>query len=86
MLFDVLDNVFLLHFALEPAERAFDRFALLNLDFSHEGQPLFEITKCARLSQVSADSRRESRRKQRNTPLVSLPVCNRLLGCKLNQT
>ena len=32
---DVLDNVFLLNLALEAAECALDRLALLNLDFSH---------------------------------------------------
>jgi hypothetical protein len=32
---DVLDDVFLLYLPLEPAESAFNRFALLDLDFSH---------------------------------------------------
>jgi hypothetical protein len=35
VLFDVLDDVFLLHLPLEPPESALDGFALLNLDFSH---------------------------------------------------
>jgi hypothetical protein len=35
MLLDILDDVFLLDFPLEPAESAFDRFALLDFDFSH---------------------------------------------------
>src|SRR5262245_41157667 len=35
VLLDVLDDVFLLHLPLEPAESALDRFALLNFDFSH---------------------------------------------------
>jgi hypothetical protein len=35
VLLDVLDDVFLLDLTLETAESAFDRFALLNLDFSH---------------------------------------------------
>jgi hypothetical protein len=35
MLLDILDDVFLLHLPLEPAKSALDRFALLNLDFSH---------------------------------------------------
>src|SRR5206468_12777998 len=35
MLLDILDDVFLLNLPLEPAESAFDRFALLYLDFSH---------------------------------------------------
>jgi hypothetical protein len=35
MLLDVLDDVFLLDLALETAESAFNRFALLYLDFSH---------------------------------------------------
>ena len=34
VLLDVLDDVFLLHLALEAAQCAFDRFALLHLDFS----------------------------------------------------
>ena len=34
VLLDVLDDVFLLYFALEAAQRAFDRFAILHLDFS----------------------------------------------------
>src|SRR5205809_5035470 len=33
---DVLDDVFLLHFPLEAAQRALDRFSLLNFYFSHE--------------------------------------------------
>ena len=35
MLFDVFDDVFLLHLTLEAAERTLDRLAVLNLDFSH---------------------------------------------------
>src|SRR4029079_18022322 len=35
VLLDILDDVFLLHLPLEPSESALDRFALLNLDFSH---------------------------------------------------
>src|SRR5207237_10801248 len=35
MLLDVLDDVFLLHFPLEPTKGALDRFALLDFDFSH---------------------------------------------------
>jgi hypothetical protein len=35
MLLDVLDDVFLLDLPLEATERALDRLALLNLDFSH---------------------------------------------------
>jgi hypothetical protein len=35
MLLDVLDDVFLLDLPLEPAEGAFNRFALLYFDFSH---------------------------------------------------
>ena len=35
MLFDVLDDIFLLYFALKAAERTLDRLAILNLDFSH---------------------------------------------------
>ena len=34
MLLDILDDIFLLYFAFEATERAFDRFAFLNLDFS----------------------------------------------------
>ena len=34
MLLHVLDDVFLLHLPLEAAERAFDRFAVLQFDFS----------------------------------------------------
>src|SRR5579859_4182802 len=32
---DFLDDVFLLHFALEPAQRIFQRLTFLNADFSH---------------------------------------------------
>jgi hypothetical protein len=39
VLLDVLDNVFLLNFPLEPAESAFDRFTLLDLHFSHARTP-----------------------------------------------
>jgi hypothetical protein len=35
MLLDILDDVFLLHFSLEPTESALNRLALLNFDFSH---------------------------------------------------
>jgi hypothetical protein len=35
MLLDILDDVFLLNLPLEPAESALDRFALLDLHFSH---------------------------------------------------
>ena len=34
MLLDILDDIFLLYFAFEATERAFNRFAFLNLDFS----------------------------------------------------
>ena len=35
VLLDILDDIFLLDLPLEPPQGAFDRFALLNLDFSH---------------------------------------------------
>src|SRR5262249_33454536 len=35
VLLDILDDVFLLNLPFEPAEGALNRFALLNLDFSH---------------------------------------------------
>jgi hypothetical protein len=35
VLLDVLDDVFLLHFPLEPSEGALNGLAFLNLDFSH---------------------------------------------------
>ncbi|HTL27690.1 MAG TPA: hypothetical protein VL282_00650 [Tepidisphaeraceae bacterium] len=54
VLLDVFDDVFLLNLPLEPAESAFNRFALLNLYFRHlrtpplrvaiPGQPDFAIT------------------------------------------
>ena len=34
MLLDILDDIFLLYLAFEATERAFNRFAFLNLDFS----------------------------------------------------
>jgi hypothetical protein len=34
MLLDILDDIFLLYFPFEATERAFNRFAFLNLDFS----------------------------------------------------
>jgi hypothetical protein len=34
MLLDIFDDIFLLNLPFEPAERAFDRLAFLNLDFS----------------------------------------------------
>jgi hypothetical protein len=39
MLLDIFDDVFLLNLPLEPAESALDRFALLDLDFSHALTP-----------------------------------------------
>src|SRR4051794_34572330 len=41
VLLDILDDVFLLHLPLEAPESALDRFALLNLDFSHENHTPF---------------------------------------------
>jgi hypothetical protein len=35
VLLDVLDDVFLLYFSLEPAESALNRLALLDFHFSH---------------------------------------------------
>ena len=35
MLLDILDDIFLLNLALETAEGAFDRFAVLYFHFSH---------------------------------------------------
>jgi hypothetical protein len=37
MLLDFFDDVFLLHFALETAQRIFQRLTFLNADFSHLG-------------------------------------------------
>ena len=34
VLLDILDDIFLLYLAFEATERAFNRFAFLNLDFS----------------------------------------------------
>ena len=34
MLLDILDDIFLLHLPFEATERAFNRFAFLNFDFS----------------------------------------------------
>jgi hypothetical protein len=39
MLLDILDDVFLLHLPLEAAEGAFNRFPVLDLDFSHSLVP-----------------------------------------------
>ena len=39
MLLDVLNDVFLLHLALKPAQRAFDRLAFLHLDLSQTFPP-----------------------------------------------
>jgi hypothetical protein len=35
VLLNFLDDIFLLHFALETAQRVFQRLTLLNADFSH---------------------------------------------------
>src|SRR5215813_12023461 len=54
MLLDVLDDVFLLDLPLEPSESAFNRLALLYLDFSHATNTPFaggNWCKYARLSQ-----------------------------------
>jgi hypothetical protein len=40
---DVLDDVFLLHLPLEASEGAFNRFALLNLHFSHKQSHPFRV-------------------------------------------
>ena len=72
VLLDVLDDVFLLHLALEAAERALNGLAFLNLDFSHayetpphpgQATPCEGPLKSAeyvRLSQAGADSRRNT--------------------------
>jgi hypothetical protein len=39
MFLDILDDVFLLDLTLEPAESAFNRFALLDFDFRHALTP-----------------------------------------------
>jgi hypothetical protein len=39
VLLDILDDIFLLHFALETAKRAFDRFAVLHFHFSQATAP-----------------------------------------------
>src|SRR5262245_21264284 len=39
VLLDIFDDVFLLNLPLEPAESALNRFALLNLHFSHANTP-----------------------------------------------
>ena len=49
MLLDVLDDVFLLHFALETSQRALDRLALLDLYFSH-----VKITPLSRVAMLVA--------------------------------
>src|SRR5436190_6100755 len=36
---DVLDDIFLLHLALEASQGAFDRFTFLHLDFGHVDSP-----------------------------------------------
>ena len=41
MLLDIFDDVFLLNLPLEPAESAFNRFALLYLYFSHASNTPF---------------------------------------------
>ena len=54
MLLDVLDDVFLLDFPFEPTQGAFNRFALLNLHFSHATHTPFaggNMRKYVRLSQ-----------------------------------
>jgi hypothetical protein len=35
MLLDILDDIFLLHLPFEPPKSAFNRLAVLNLDFRH---------------------------------------------------
>ena len=42
---DVLDDVFLLHLPLEASEGAFNRFALLNLHFSHKQSHPFRVAR-----------------------------------------
>jgi len=52
MLLDILDDVFLLDLPLEPAESAFDRFALLDFDFSHATNTPFTGGKNAQITQI----------------------------------
>ena len=37
--FDFFDNIFLLNFSLEPTERAFKRFTILQMDFCQLNSP-----------------------------------------------
>src|SRR5689334_23872845 len=81
VLLDVLDDVFLLHFPLEPAESALDGFALLDFHFSHATNTPFaggNWCKYARLSRQPADSRRNPRQRQRNNLGRGPPSCCRI--------
>jgi hypothetical protein len=69
MLLDVLDDVFLLNFPLEPAESAFDRFALLNFYFSHATNTPF-----AGGTAVSAQTCKYVRLSQQTRILGAIPV------------
>jgi hypothetical protein len=55
MFLDILDDIFLLHFALETAERAFDRLAVLHFHFSQAAAP--PITAERGKSKIPATSR-----------------------------
>ena len=57
---DLFDDVFLLHFPLEPAQSVLEGFTLLKPDLSHPGNtPLFVTTSPARESGISKSKSRE---------------------------
>ncbi len=67
MLLDVLNDVFLLHLALKPAQRAFDRLAFLHLDLSQTFPP-------------TSFARRTLRSSRRATNAGSVPRSTDMLG------
>ena len=80
MLLDVLDDVFLLNLSLETPERAFDRFALLNLHFSHYNHTPFMGGLSSNLNVLGYHAQTRilgvyPRQGQRNTPLLCRICC-----------
>src|SRR5712692_6814935 len=78
VLLDFLDDVFLLHFALETAQGIFQRFALLDDDFSHglNSPPIrFGLVSCGASRRPSCD--------RLDTSAGTAPVLNYRTYCPL---
>jgi hypothetical protein len=78
VLLDLLDDVFLLHLALEPPQGVFQRFALLNDDFSH-----CILSPPIRFGLVSCGASRQTNYGRLCTSVGTAPINNYRMYCPL---